>query len=132
MLPYIQHLPQLSIPQRRMSAMAMKQKQIQVLGEQLTGLSPTVCRRAIAAMRRVNAEWKESCDAPAFYNAMAQLLHTQVGIEIEFCIRRPNAEQLAEHLRMSKAALVQCELFLDIIEGIEHPEASPPADPSAK
>lgn len=84
------------------------------LGEQLTGLSPTVCRRAIAAIRK---EYKRRGDSvpknplPTYCEGLLELLDKQTYIGMHYD---------TAHLRsILLDALNQVELFLNVVEGVE-------------
>lgn len=95
------------------------------LGEQLTGLSPTVCRRAIAAVHAWLATAQEHSgyvDEPNHIRACISLLAAQTNIRDHY--------QHTMHGRSTvKQYLDACETFLDIVEGKEPPATEPSASP---
>lgn len=110
----------------------VKQKQVPCpeskLGEQLTGLSPTVCRRAIAAIRqedeRLGGE-NRTVPLPSFCHGLVLLITKQTYTIFSapelLCERYPhNRTDLL-------SALNQAELFLNIVEGVEPAKAQKPA-----
>lgn len=107
-----------------------EQTQSQVLGEQLIGLSPTVCRRII---RWWEAELKDPVvleedaeryrDCPLGLKGLLKLLEKQTGIESP-CERsfsetkNGKSGSFDAFLREEVVKfLFECEMFLDVIEG---------------
>ncbi len=87
------------------------------LGEQLMGLSPTVCRRAIAALRAADKALggkKRKKDLPYFCRALIGLLGKEVSILfLDQAFLGP-----VENIRNDLIErLDQAEVFLDIVEG---------------
>lgn len=89
------------------------------LDEQLTGLSPTVCRRAIKAIRdadtRMGGEKRQE-DLPVYCESLLTLLEDQINISSSFSscpcsTKKPAARDYV------LSALKQAELFLDVVEG---------------
>ncbi len=94
----------------------MKQHLVLKLGEQLTGLSPTVCRRAIAAVRkedeRLGGESRKD-NLPDYCQNLLHLLGEQIHNDFSY--------HSAQHRNKLVNLLNQAELFLDIVEGARKP-----------
>jgi hypothetical protein len=88
------------------------------LGEQLTGLSPTVCRRAIFAIRdeddRLGGECRE-VNLPKYCEGLIYLLFEQTDVQDAnggiSLLRRANRKDLYDILN-------QMVIFLDVVEGV--------------
>ena len=101
-----------------------KQQPLQVLGEQLTGLSPTVCRRAIAAIRKADEDAggeKRTEDLPEHCHHLLSLLTAQLMAGSCGTVH-PSGRNTLLH------GLAEIERFLDIVEGVELKET--PAAPA--
>lgn len=87
------------------------------LGEQLTGLSPTVCRRAIRELQRVDEALggiKRTANLPDYCHALISLLEKQTDIRTMLLKKiggdsHGNLDFFLDH----------CECFLDAIEDDE-------------
>ena len=99
------------------------------LGEQLAGLSPLVCRRAIAALRKADADAggdnREESNLPPHCAGLFELVTGQTNIWNNV------SGDLVTHVSSRNNLLTflsEAERFLDIVEGIERPET--PAEPA--
>ncbi|MDO8505083.1 MAG: hypothetical protein Q7S48_00655 [bacterium] len=89
------------------------QQQLQALGEQLTALSPIVCRRAIAALREADEDAggeDRTEDLPDYCDYLTVLLAKQTGADTS-CIT------LYGYRSRLYSCLYDIELFLNIVEG---------------
>lgn len=107
--------------------MRQKPKKCQglVFGEQLTGLSPMACRRAVKAIReedeRLGGE-KRKEDLPEYCKGLIALLFSQIDMD-----GGPNAPCMPLFRSQLHGSLDQMVIFLNIVEGIEPAEAQKPA-----
>ena len=100
------------------------------LGEQLTGFSPTICRRAIAAIRKAHAGLNPQRDyLPEFCTGLLVLLCHQTQMGTDEAFDKP-AYLHPGHRNVVLAFLDACDKFLDVVKGVETTDATTPPAPT--